>query len=302
VAGSTQYVSVDRWNQNAIAGPGTFTVYNSLRVEDSPNTLTRYCHAFQSQRNGANPGWLNLAQRIESVFLRPHIGEKLSLSFWQKFEKIPENGFLINIHEANVRDDWSSNTLVFQKVYSPGDLLLNQWQKFELDNDALSGLTINSDRGLEVNVYCAFDDTIDGAPFYTKTAQAKLSIGEKVQDFSLAGRDLQDEFSLCQRYYTQIRGSTIGSGYFFGTTNFIANVDFPAEMRTIPLCAGVGTISNFIVERAATSAASFSVINTLVASRTGVRVNANTPSPSQVGYGTVIGAIGDAYLEADAEL
>ena len=81
-------------------------------------------------------------------------------------------------------------------------------------------------------------------------ADAKLSIGTKVSDFSLAGRNAAEELQLCQRYYEKSYDidTPISTNTKAGATSLIkqdgsvtdrayANAEFKVEKRTTPVMA-----------------------------------------------------------------
>ena len=73
-----------------------------------------------------------------------------------------------------------------------------------------------------------------GATFYITGVQ--LEKGSTATSFDY--RPYGTELALCQRYYYKysVTGSdqSFGSGYNYGTTNFIFNTKFPVSMRTAP--------------------------------------------------------------------
>ena len=74
----------------------------------------------------------------------------------------------------------------------------------------------------------------NGATFYVTGVQ--LEKGSTATSFDY--RPFGTELALCQRYYYKysVTGSdqSFGSGYNYGTTNFIFNTKFPVSMRTAP--------------------------------------------------------------------
>jgi hypothetical protein len=312
-AGTTGYYA-DRFGIADNVG----TNFNVDQIQDSPNKNSSYC-----MRVGINGtpaigagDQASVFYKIEGRDVKDILGKKCVAGFWVKTNKL--GTYCLNFRSPDAARSYISEYTV---------TALNTWQFFEIplkfvdtgnfNTSSSSGLELrwmfvggatrtdapnvwhdNSTVSVSPNQVNFFDNVNN----YFQITQVQFHEGLEAIPYEKLAVPHADQLARCQRYYYRTSGRTIGSGYFFGTTSFLAHVDFPVMMRTDPICAAVGTISNFTVDRANTSTASFSVINTLISSNTGVRVNANTISPSQIGYGTNIGAIGDAYLEADAEI
>lgn len=191
------YRNADRWRV-AIDG-SSFTSSDAIRVNDAPNvSRLKNSFSFSFQRN-ASVASLYCSQRIESIFARDLAQKPISLTFYNKFSALPDLGLEIKIYTANVEDDFSAKTLVHTENVDLSGFALNQWHEFKLDK--VLTLTDDAKRGIEVEYLWKYSSATDGAAQHLRFTGAKLAQNEKAQEFSYSARDLEEELSLCQRYF-----------------------------------------------------------------------------------------------------
>jgi hypothetical protein len=189
VAGVPAYYAPDRWFINT--ANQQFTLKKST---DTPaNSKSRFSLEYNTvSAIGGTDRIMATTQRIESVFARELSNKPVSLRF--DYKSFSANQVQIVISKPVSIDDFSSSTLIYDETFSIDNS--DTWGVFKLENLALPDVST----GLNIEILYKNTVLLVGNNGH-KIADIKLSVGTKVQEFSLAGRDAIEELQLCQRYY-----------------------------------------------------------------------------------------------------
>lgn len=219
-APATNAYTADRFNQ-AKSGAGVYTVSQSSDVPPDPSFTARYSMQVQvttgSGALGAND-FYQIRQIVEGTRLSKVIGKRITISFWVK-------SAVTGIHTISVRN--SSGSSQFSQSYTV--IAANTWEKKRVSVyiDPGQGWVVDNSAGMQL-VWCmaagssqlatlnAWQPTVVsggtgqvnamatiGNQFKLALVQAVVDDQNKLldPDFTLAGKDLADELTLCQRYF-----------------------------------------------------------------------------------------------------
>jgi len=184
----------------------------------------------------------------------------MTVSFWAK--SVKAGTYCVAIEAPD-----SSSDLIFVKEYT---LVANTWKKVEITFPGESGVTVNDDNGVGLQIKwvlqagsnrnIATDDTWNSGSersiatsnqvnFYDNTDNnffltgVQLEVGEQATPFE--HRSFADELARCQRYYYQAGGDSTNSfaykGYLAASQYVSATHQHPVTMRAGPTITKVGT-------------------------------------------------------------
>lgn len=233
------YVGADRFR---LSYSGTVTgTPTSTKSTDVPNNKTRNSLKLISQRNASDSSVI-CAQRVESLNASESVGEVVSKSGWCKSPTATSVTLIIRV--PTLQDNYTSSYVAHTQTVSV--VADNTWQLFKFEAITLPDVS----NGFEVEISLNSPVGTDAAPVEHLLSQLKLNHGYKASGFSRAGRNVQEEILLCQRYYEKsssldvavTAGETLTSHYFLQLSGGQAfAVAFKAIKRAIPVCQYVST-------------------------------------------------------------
>ena len=296
-----QYVA-DRWVYRKV-GSMVHTFQRSTDVPADANGSLYSLELLQTAPDDALAGsdFCAVEQRIEGYNMVGVPGKEITYSFWVKAGIIGDyilrtqrfGGGVIedSIYTINVADTWEKKTIT---VAIPDD------DSYNLDNQA----------ALRVGFFLALtgssmvNGVATGATSF-KLSQVQMVIGDSAPDFRRAGRNIEDELAMCQRYYevfSEATNNIFFTGQAFGATSLAGVIDYQTEKRADPTMTS-SAATDFVASTAgggpiATTGISFSRIGTK-----SVQVNMNTAGSLAAGDATVVVAGNvNAQINADSEL
>lgn len=203
----------------------------TTRSTDVPsNGLSTY--SMQLAQSSVNYGYFT--QKLESYFVKELHNKTVTLSFWAK-SIVGSSALYIDINQANVVDNFSAVTGVYTGV-TMSATPSGSWTQYSYTFVVTPTMAIN---GFQIVI--VRNNTTTNTTLYT---QIKLNEGTAATEFTRAGRNYEDELTLCKRYYQRswaagvaypsvVHGGSL-SGISYSTTEVWLTLNFPVEMRTIP--------------------------------------------------------------------
>lgn len=246
--GANAYYAPDRW-ANLVTGQD-FTVRRSTSLPAGSNSNYSLEYNTVSAIGGIDRT-IRSRQRIEAVFAKELSNKEVSFKTSYKSESATQ--FQVIISSADVKDDFTTVTEIFNETVT----ILNDgsWGDYLKENLSLG----NVSNGLQIEIYFKNTALLVGNVNHN-LADAKLNIGTKAQEFSLAGRNQIEELSLCQRYFEKSYndetplGTITDVGAFYERTvsaSMFKIIEFTSTKRTNPtitaynpLTGAVGTWRN----------------------------------------------------------
>lgn len=128
-------------------------------------------------------------------------------------------------------------------------------------------------------------------------------LGFGATGFARQGKDIQQETSMCLRYYWKSSANAVLCAGEFNTTTAVRGIiQFPVQMRTPPT-ASVSAGTDLVFDRPGTSAASGSGTPTYAGVGVdALLINATSGSVSTTGFSTMISFQNNGFFVADARL
>lgn len=192
------YVAPDRF---LLSYTGTIT--GSVTAAQVTNTLSpqtaKYAIQYAAQRN-ASTLVLHTEQRIEGLEARNLVNTgTASFSVWV-FSPIASTQLRLTLNTPTVEDNYTSVTQLSQQTSSTV-ISASTWTQI-----TFSGLAIGAAAalGLAVVVELLVPTGTDGSPQNYLITQVMFNAGSTVSNFSRAGRHIDQELSICLRYYELI--------------------------------------------------------------------------------------------------
>lgn len=279
-----------------IGGSGGSGGCLATRSTTVPNSQFKY--SVQQVENGdASGNSLVAAQRIEAANIRPYIGKTMTLSLWLRFTGfLPVPQLIISTPTNVAEDSWQTNEPlgeVNQFTYLPS-VTLGVWTRvsysFVVPAAAVNGLQVM----LATQAYT-------GTPTMNHTGWMLTEGPAAPANFYRAGKTIQDEMAMCQRYAVNPQLDDSGSSASYGTgaarsaTEARIMIPLPVTMREPPsLDASSSAASNFalITAAGATQAATAIAVSTTGTGHTMVHLTVNTAAGLVAGGSTYLFKVG----------
>jgi len=293
----------DRWMFNYA---GTWTVVPSWErfSADKPSSLSAFSNRLSAMQATDNTALVNIRQRVESMFARYVAGSKVSLTI--KYKGAAASNFQqmkVTMATPTIIDNFAAVNVDFYDVTK--NLSLNgSWQEIKFENITVPDTTV----GTHVNIQLLNPAAPFATAFSLLIGEMKLSVGTKAQSFSLAGRNLNEEIRLCQKFH--YRNNYAVNEYVAQLQCYSASLAFgvvfnlPIKMRTVAT-ASSSPFGNFSLANAASATA---VCNSLTMTSAATEC-VSISSIGRTGGGLVAGEVSvlyatsaSTYISADAEL
>ena len=272
-----------------------------------------FCRLVTATQSAAGD-YAALEQMVESV--RTFAGQTVTFSVWAKASSgTPKIGF------SAVQNFGSGGSPSANVITSGGTATIStSWARysFTIAVPSISGKTIgtNNDDKVQVDLWTSVGATISGLGYPAVGIQNvtidtwgwQLEAGSTATDFQTASGSIAGELALCQRYCYVIQGNTtntssLGTGYWNGTTNVVGFVSSKSQMRTTPTLI-YNVVTDFEALQVGTS------WNAVTAVALGAEANAYTSQFSVTTTGGTNGqaanirlkALSTAYIGLVAEL
>ena len=317
----------DRWELD-LNTAGTWTME---QVGDAPyNTGFTHCTSLTctaSHALGSGANFVQLRQKIEASFLKgANLGtpnaKPLTLSFWvksnepgkyyarlQRVRTGKNTNFVSISYTIEQSEVWEFKTITY-----PGDT-----QDGYQTTETSESLGVLFNLGLNQNSYgSAHYGTWHNNNAFTGRGQTNLAaangnywritgiqleIGNEHTEFE--HRSLEEELSLCKRYYQQVGPASssvmILTGAGNGTQRIRGMHQLIPEMRTTPTVTADTSSENFTFYAYQSSPPSYSSVNGFSATSKNIHWDFNTSNHGQAGYAFDVKGSG-ARLQIDAEL
>lgn len=182
------YNSVDRFTVT------TFNMTNLISAAqegDKPNELTKRSGLLQFTSSATAS--FDIAQKIESIFARQLVDEKISFSGYFKTDEFAQ--LRIRLAVPTVVDNYTAIDVFYdQNHVIPSN---STWNKLEVENILVPS---TAHRGVVLIISGVGPINQSGTRFL-RYSQLKINIGEKAQEFSYASGNAMEELRLCQRYF-----------------------------------------------------------------------------------------------------
>ena len=235
--------ALDRWRSNRL---GNWSGNVTIRKEPvSVTNKPRLNRALKTHDANATDSTAKMEhdQLIESIFAKELAGQPISVGFdynESEFQQVD-----IQFFYATVEDDFSSHIQI-GSIHTLDLTPDSTWREVVLENILMPAQVVN---GLIVR-FTFKNPANTGVEIVSHITGCKLNIGEKLQEFSLTGRDIHNEFLICQRYYEKSYqlddepGTAVGADLlpgFVATTrpdgdNRQDTQSFKVRKRSIPIC------------------------------------------------------------------
>ena len=222
VTGQDGYLGVDRFRVWQDTDGNAFDIRNVKSVDGFIN-ISRY--EVSNTDSDATYNNFGVTQRVEPLIYAPHIGEKLTLSFWVKSNKTS-----IKVYIKHNYTDSDGNEQ--EEILYSADLTIvgDSWNKIEqtfvLDSAALQD-TSNTTNWVELFAI-EVDGVTDGD--YLELKEVQVERGNIATDFERVPYDV--ELARCMRYYEDVYADFRA----YSDNNFYPMITytFIVEKRTTP--------------------------------------------------------------------
>ena len=338
--GSSGYRTIDRFKMTA-GGANTNLTQAQVDVASGTSPYVRgFRKAFSitnAGQNANNQGYVYMLYEIEAQdiatsgwrYMYNSGGDDyITLSFWVKASVAQNYLFFIHTSDGTVKE-WSHLR----------SLSANAWTKVELSIPGDSGITINNDTGVGLNLYFVpylgdhytsgsnVDQWVNHAGYTSRpdmpstwwtTSNAtfqltgvQLEVGEQATPFE--HRSYGEQLSRCERYFQCMKGpsstttgsneATYGIALAYNNNRTLWSFNFKTEMRTNPTVSmsNLAHLQGLGVVGGWNAASSFVSANNF--SKFGGRVDLNwSGTPYSVGHAVEMRITSDGLLGFDAEL
>ena len=274
------------------------------RVTNVPNNQFKYSLEFAAD-TGASGDNIWVFQKIEADNIRRYIGKTMTFSLWLNatLDSDDSNEIRIYTPSSSTENDWlggagdmASQDLEFSQVMEipmPGGWFRRSYT-FIVPSSASKGLAV----GFHI------DDVDDGESVVTTGWM--LHEGSQVVDFQKAGRNMQEELAMCQRYF--FRHQKLGAGGLqpsvgllaaASTTRALGTFGLPVEPRA-SVSFSYSNLSDFDVDAGSITPTQLSIraqSNTVLETDVLVASGLTTSLAYKLNHSNA-----NAYLDFDAEL
>ena len=251
----------------------------SLASGDTPYSLgfRKYLRITNTGTTSATNSYIGTRHRIEgqniamSGWNYTSTSSDITISFWVRSS-------LAGTYYMNLRSDDGTA----QNYTIPVVLSANTWTKIIKTVSGDSGITINNDNGVGLdvlmwvhlgtdyttsshtsnqwNTYSGTDQAPDYSQNWNNTSSAtfdltgvQLEVGSQATPFE--HRSYGEELALCQRYHFRITGNEnnnasdggFGMATNWDTNTFFTTLDFPVQMRAAPSFSFGAALSDFLI-------------------------------------------------------
>jgi len=233
------YGTADRWAHD-VGGGGADGDFE--RSTDVPNSLFKYSLLATATGDGGDT--IMIGQRLEAGDIRPYIGRTMTVSFWAKASSALTHSLSI-LTPVGAEDTWDTASLVgntsggidieeFKQNLNFTTSWIRYSYTFVVPATAADGLAITLG---QIATAATSDE------FYTTGWM--LHEGSEIVDFQRAGRNMQDELSMCQRYHVSTNPQARlfahhGTGFMGNPTLFQGSLTLPVSMRIVPSASLTG--------------------------------------------------------------
>ena len=177
---------------------------------------------------GTSNTFQQIEQRIEDV--RTFAGNPVTFSFWAKGDAARTIDILLN------RNFGSGGSTADQSSIGSQLNITTSWARYSVT------ATLSSVTGKTIGAGSYAQWIIRFAAATAQTIQiwgVQLEYGSKATPFETASGSIQGELAMCQRYCYVIQGNTtnassLGTGYWNGTTAVVGFISPKSKMRTTP--------------------------------------------------------------------
>ena len=231
--------TLDRWFTNR-NGTGTVTVSQQTFT---PGTapVAGYEGAnfirFDQSVAGSGASFSVFSTKIEDV--RTFAGQTMTFSFWAKTAAA-------KTYSCTVRQNFGSGGSGSVDTNTSNFTTSSSWTRFSFTVavPSISGKTIGTSSYLQIWFNMGLNETTTFDVWGTQAEDGSVATA-----FQTATGTIQGELAACQRYYWRALASATypnalfaPSGFTSSTTAFVANVQFPVEMRTQPTTLDFSTL------------------------------------------------------------
>lgn len=230
----------DRWGAFCSAGMTGGPLYGVGTGTQTPNNLSNRILNINGTPT-TTTDYLTIYQRVESLHARELATQRISYGIWV-FPQITTCRITSSLaYPTTNPDDWAGGGTVFNNV-TTGILPQGQWVFVSLSNVLMPAAV---QRGLTVVFQISNFGTAGLASSGVYCTEAMLNLGPAVNRFQRAGRDMQHETALCQRYFeksydidTPVGTSTYTGAYAVHSLNnqFIPSTVWKVIKRATPAC------------------------------------------------------------------
>lgn len=225
----------DRWS---VATAGTYNVYISRQLTNDTTNLPniQYCLRYGRTAGTTGTNWNNLTTSFETSNSIPYAGKTVTLSFYARAgANFSSSGNLLHsfILSGTGTDQNANVAYTGQQYAYANHAITSTWQRFTNTYAVPSNAT-----ELAISIQYVPSGTAGANDWYEITG-VQLELGSQPTNFSRAGGSLENEFSLCQRYYQRI-DSTFAGYRYYGTGTVVATnqgkvyVPFMNTLRAVP--------------------------------------------------------------------
>ena len=246
---ASAYYTADRFQGMRHSQVTGITVSRQTTSDTTNLPTIQYCARVSRDNANTSTNALYFGSVIETINSIPLAGQTVTMSFYaRKGANYSPTSNALNVKLISGTGTDQNNTFTgnftgSSDVISQTATLTATWQRFTYS--ATIGATATE---LQVLVYASPTGTAGAADYYEVTG-FQLELGSVATTFSRAGGTIQGELAACQRYYWRALASTTypnalfaPSGFTTSTTAFVANVQFPVEMRTQPTTIDFSTL------------------------------------------------------------
>jgi len=216
------YSGADRFYMEKAGGSADITCQRST---DTPSSQFKYSMLFTG---GESIDSLDVGQRIEADNIRHLIGKTVTFSCWVKTNNTDQFEIQVQTPVSTTEDSWvqdnpATDTQEESRIINPSS---GVW--FRIDKTFV--VPANAQYGLSVQL--RWETNVDSGDEYYTTGWM-LHEGSSVVDFQRAGRNLQDELAMCQRYF--FRHQKLGAGGLQPSVGLLAAASTTRALGTFGL-------------------------------------------------------------------
>jgi hypothetical protein len=225
--GGTSLYTLDRWTASGFGSGQPYTVSQQTTL---PPAATR--HYLQAVTGSSNSTNMYIAQSLETTDVVKLQGKTMTVSFQYK---IPTN-FTATWAVAAA---WGTATNASLRDVGDGTQISNQALTNQTSwTPASYTFTVPATATQLSIMFITYNNVVNGATF--QLANVQLEVGSVATAFQTATGTIQGELAACQRYTYIVQGNatnatTIGTGYWNGTTNVVGFLNPKTRMRTTPI-------------------------------------------------------------------